>query len=68
MRILLPAALLWPIPALSHPGHLADVMGHGHWVAGAAIAIGLAIAAWGALKGRGADAPEDEDEPEDQPA
>lgn len=59
-------ALLLPAPALAHPGHLAEVAGHGHW--GAAITLGLAaaITLWAGLKGRKSevDAPEGEAEPE----
>ncbi|MEL6313981.1 MAG: DUF6732 family protein [Pseudomonadota bacterium] len=44
--------LLLAAPAYAHPGHLAEVAGHGHWLGaaaiGAAIAIGLVIG----LKGR----------------
>lgn len=37
--------------AQAHPGHLADVAGHDHWVAGAAVGIAILIGLWGALKG-----------------
>jgi len=40
------------MPALAHTGHLVDVAGHDHWLAGAAIGTAIAIALWGALKGR----------------
>ncbi|ABV91919.1 hypothetical protein Dshi_0170 [Dinoroseobacter shibae DFL 12 = DSM 16493] len=39
-------------PALAHPGHLAGLAGHDHWVAGAAIGAAIAIGLFGALKGR----------------
>jgi hypothetical protein len=42
-------------PAAAHPGHLADLAGHDHWVAGAAIGVAIALGLWGALKGKGAD-------------
>ena len=45
-------ALLWALPANAHPGHLADLAGHDHWVAGAAIGIAAVIGLLGALKGR----------------
>ncbi len=48
----LPAILL-AAPALAHPGHLAGLAGHDHWVAGAAIGAAIAVGLWGALKGRG---------------
>lgn len=38
-------------PALADPGHLAAAAGHSHWVAGAAIAIGIGLSLWGALSG-----------------
>ena len=39
-------------PALAHPGHIADVAGHDHWIAGAAIGLAIGLGLWGALKGR----------------
>lgn len=45
--------------AAAHPGHWADVAGHDHWVAGAAIGLAGLAAIWGALKGKKKD-----DEPE----
>ncbi len=38
--------------AAAHPGHWADVAGHDHWVAGAAIGLAGLAAIWGALKGK----------------
>ncbi|WP_375254144.1 DUF6732 family protein [Yoonia sp.] len=38
--------------AVADPGHLADVAGHEHWVAGAAIGLAGLAAIWGALKGK----------------
>jgi hypothetical protein len=52
------ATILAAIPVASgtaasaHPGHLADLAGHDHWVAGAAIGIALGLGAWAAWKGR----------------
>jgi hypothetical protein len=40
------------MPAAAHPGHLAEVAGHNHWLAGAAIAAAAAALAWGLLKGK----------------
>ena len=49
--------------AQAHPGHLADLAGHDHWVAGAAIAIAGLIALIEAAKGKkAAAATEDRDE------
>ena len=44
----LPLAILITLaasPAFAHIGHLADVGGHGHWIAlgGIAIAVGIAV-------------------------
>ena len=48
--------------AFAHPGHWAEVAGHGHWVAGAAIARAGLVALWGELKKKKEDAePEDEE-------
>ncbi len=42
-------AMLAPTLAAADPGHIAEVMGHSHWVAGAAIAAAAALGllAWG---------------------
>ena len=53
-------------PALAHPGHIADVAGHDHWIAGAAIGLAIGLGLWGALKGRKEkDATEVEESPEE---
>lgn len=39
-------------PVGAHPGHLADVAGHDHWVAGAAIGLAIALGLYGVLKGK----------------
>ena len=54
--------LLAASPAAAHPGHLAEVAGHGHWIGAAAIGLAAAIALWGALKG---EKTVEEDEPEE---
>lgn len=43
--------LLAASPAMAHPGHLAEVAGHGHWIAVIAVA-GAALAALAGLRGR----------------
>ncbi len=50
--------------ANAHPGHWADVAGHDHWVAGAAIGLAGLAAIWGALKGKKAKQ-DSEEEPEE---
>ncbi len=53
MRILMTVMLvLTASSAHAHPGHWADVAGHDHWVAGAAIGLAGLAALWGALKGK----------------
>ncbi|SMX39848.1 DUF6732 family protein [Octadecabacter ascidiaceicola] len=55
-------------PAFAHIGHLADVGGHGHWIALGGIAIAGAIALLGGRKkandAQVEDASEDHDEEE----
>lgn len=82
-----PAATLVAIaiagPATAHPGHVAGLAGHDHWVAGAAIGLAIAVGLWGALRGKrrdesgsganeidetdGAEAPDELRDTEDQP-
>lgn len=50
MRTLL-LLLLSTGAAQAHVGHLGELAGHDHWVAGAAIAGALALAAWQLLRG-----------------
>lgn len=50
--------------AMAHPGHWADVAGHDHWVAGAAIGLAGLAAIWGALKGKKAQ--QETEEPEEE--
>lgn len=52
-------------PAMAHVGHLGDLAGHDHWVAGAALGAALAIGIYGALKGRRKADKADEAEPEE---
>ena len=56
------------IPA--HIGHLGDVAGHDHWVAGAAIGIAVAAGLWGWLTkdDDAEDAAEPEADPEERAA
>ncbi|MDF1855197.1 MAG: hypothetical protein P1U48_07055 [Pseudooceanicola sp.] len=37
---------------MAHPGHLAEVAGHGHWLGAAAIGAAIAIGLLQGLKGR----------------
>ncbi len=55
MRVMLFLPLILAAGAAqAHPGHLTDVAGHDHWVAGAAIGLAIALGLWGALRGKGA--------------
>ena len=61
------ALLLWASAVMAHPGHLAEVAGHGHWLGAAALGAAIALGAWAALKGKkndesGADEAEHEDD------
>ena len=61
-RAILTAALLLSAQAASaHPGHLAEVAGHGHWLGAAAIGAAIAIGLWAGLKGRKAQGEEADD-------
>ena len=44
--------LAWAGQAAAHPGHLAEVAGHGHWLAGVAVGAAIAIGLWAGLKGK----------------
>ncbi len=48
----IPVALIAAGPAAAHPGHLAEVAGHGHWLGLAALGAAIAIAAAAVLKSR----------------
>ena len=53
-------------PAFAHIGHLADVGGHGHWIALGGIAIAGAIALLGGRKKAGETQVEDDAENHDE--
>lgn len=61
-RFLLPLLLLGT-PASAHVGHLGEMAGHDHWVAGIALGAAIGVSLWGALKGK-TDKPEDVSEDE----
>ncbi|MDG1519740.1 MAG: hypothetical protein P8Q57_04750 [Yoonia sp.] len=68
MRIFLTIALMLAgQSAVAHPGHLIEVAGHDHWLAGIAIGIGLVGGLWGILRGEDEDA-ESEEEMEEEAA
>ncbi|RPE63199.1 hypothetical protein EDD53_2796 [Pacificibacter maritimus] len=53
MRHLITVAFtLIAAPALAHVGHVGELAGHDHWIAGAALGAAAGIAIWGALKGK----------------
>ena len=49
--LILIAAALAASPAGAHPGHLVEVAGHNHWLAGAALGAAAVIGAWAAIRG-----------------
>jgi hypothetical protein len=56
MRFLLTALIIFSgSQVAAHPGHLVDLAGHDHWVAGAAIGAAILAGIWGALKGGSSD-------------
>jgi hypothetical protein len=64
MRVMLSLVLMFAgSAAAAHPGPWADLAGHDHWVAGAAIGLAGLAAIWGALKGKKAD---EDAEPEEE--
>lgn len=52
MRLILITATMLPGAALAHPGHLAEVAGHGHWLGAAAIGAAIALGLWSRARGR----------------
>lgn len=54
MKLILTTAILVlsANASFAHPGHLAEVAGHGHWIGAAAIGAAIALGAWAALKGK----------------
>lgn len=73
MRPFLALSLLTlPGLAQAHPGHLGELAGHDHVLAGVALGLAAAIALWAALKGRKDDETEEvaeaeEDTPTEEP-
>lgn len=59
---------LAPLPALAHPGHLAEVAGHGHWLGAAALGAAIAIGLWASRKPKKADSAEARDDAEAEEA
>ncbi len=57
---------LVPMPALAHVGHLGDLAGHDHWIAGAAIGAAVLAGLWGAWAGKGEPEPEASEPDPDQ--
>lgn len=54
-NILIAFFTLLPAQAFAHVGHMGELAGHDHWVAGAAIGVAVGVAVWGWLKGTKAD-------------
>jgi len=47
-----PITLLAATAAQAHPGHMAEVAGHGHWLGAAALGAAIAIGLWAGLRSR----------------
>lgn len=43
---------LFALPAFAHVGHVGELAGHDHVIAGVALGAAIGIAIWGALKGK----------------
>jgi len=72
-RPVLATATLIASGAQAHPGHIAEVAGHGHWLGAAAIAAAIGVALWQKWKGKSEeagkqDAPSDTEEPRGEAA
>ncbi len=50
--------------ASAHPGHLGELAGHDHWVAGIALGLAILLGIRGALKGKETASEEDSEEEE----
>ena len=57
-----------PGMALAHAGHLGELAGHDHVVAGVAIGAAVGVAVWGWLKGKREDEAQNESDTESEPA
>ena len=60
-RLFIATPFLVPTLAMAHPGHLAEVAGHSHWLAAGALAAAAALAL---LLAKGRKAKQEEAEPE----
>lgn len=68
MRILtLLVASLTAGSAHAHPGHLIELAGHNHWLAGVALGGAIAAGIWGALKGKDKDPEAEIEEIDEEP-
>ena len=54
--------------AHAHPGHIANLAGHDHWIAGTAIGLAILTGIYGAVKGKKKTDAEPEIEEEGEPA
>ncbi len=70
MRYLLTVLMsLASAPVFAHPGHLADLAGHNHWIALGALGIAVLAGIYaGRKKRKGEPEEEIEEETEEQPA
>lgn len=68
MRALLIVIFALPGAAHAHIGHLGDLAGHDHWVAGAALGAAAAVTLWGLLKGKAQDDEAEAEQADDEEA
>lgn len=54
-------------PALAHVGHVGELAGHDHVIAGIALGAAVGIAIWGAIKGKKEDQADSDAEAESEP-
>ncbi|MBS9715445.1 DUF6732 family protein [Pseudohalocynthiibacter aestuariivivens] len=64
--LLTTVAILPAAPALAHPGHMAEALGHDHWLGAAAIGLAIALGLWAKLKGKDQTKTKDNEEAEDE--
>lgn len=65
-RFLAIILVIWGGAAQAHPGHIADLAGHDHWVAGAAIGIAILVGVYGALTGKSKEDAEADDDTQEE--
>jgi hypothetical protein len=62
------ALILAATGAQAHPGHLAEVAGHAHWVGAAAIGLAVLVGLWGKGKDKSGDADAEAEDDQEEAA